>query len=232
MLGFGGSFLAAVRLWVDPKADKWEAVGSLTITALILVAAIWKTLKSRAAELKYEPLREPKDIRAWAASLAESLRHVLGISPERPLPFRITVHKVNWNRRLTQPTHLEQVIGYVGGSGGPPGRVTDVRAGIIGRAARTKEIEIASRSAADEQAYKAELVRSWGFHADEATARSDRKAWMAVPLTDVPDGQVFAVIFIDTDDPALLDNPELQRQVIAAGKGLVKLCIETYTVVG
>jgi hypothetical protein len=228
ILAVASSLLNVFKTWADPKASAVEYVAPAIIIALAFIFGIWKSLKSRAQELKYEPLVEPTLLRGWAKGLLAALQNL-------PLPMkpsvRITVHKVIWDKQRTRPVKLQQIINYVGENEGTLGRLTDARAGIIGRCCRTGTIQIAKRTQADPREFVKELVRAWGFQKDEASARtSDRWAWMAYPLVESVGGPVFAVVFVDTDSTPFVDNQLVQDTVYSHCVSLVSTCVETYSV--
>lgn len=226
----GISLVEGARLWSEPGTDKWGAIGTLTLTLLAFAATVAKSSKARKDELKFEPLDEPEDIKAWATGLVENLK-VSALPANTPTPLRVTVHKVIWDKKRLEPQWLEQVISYAGAPGGLPGHLTSCRAGIIGRCCRTGDVEIAKRDpASTSPAYTKELVRLWGFHRREAAIRAmDRMAWMAVPLSEKPDGLVFAVVYADTDNPAIFDDVHVQKTIYSACIGLAQLCRQRYS---
>jgi GAF domain-containing protein len=93
---------------------------------------------------------------------------------------------------------LLQLTDYVGPEGGRKGRLTLITQGIIGRCARTGEIETVGF--ADEKEYLAEMIRGFGFTVEEAERHTkSARSYLAVPLKHR--GAVLGVLFFFTNEP-------------------------------
>jgi hypothetical protein len=127
-----------------------------------------------------------------------------------------------------RPEELEQLIPYLGDSGGEVGRHFSVRSGIIGRAVREKAVLAATRTSDDYEAFVRELVVGWAFtDADARALRPDRKAWMAVPIFGTK-RTVIAVLFFDSS-VADFFSAELQQVITNGSLGLTNFVEEAYT---
>lgn len=227
MCSFGLTGLLVARLWSDPKNDALQIIGTIAFALGILIATIYKASRSSKRERKFEPLDEPKEIVGWAKGYIDQLRTELGSANLPDNRVRVTVHKVHHAPQRQYPIELEQVISYQGGWGKPPGRKTDARAGIIGLVSRTGSIEFSVRS--DQQPLAQELVEEWGFHWHEASAISDRKSWLAMPILDDENERiVVGVVFVDSDDPAFFAD-RIKNLTIEKAADLAFIVRETYS---
>ncbi len=192
----GITVLAGFRFWADPKVTHVNVLATLLLAGAAFLLTAAKAWRGRKAELKYEPLDEPSDIKGWAVGLHNAVCHQIGHAASDDSRLRVVVHKVVWDRRLEEPLRLEQVIRYVGGRGGPVGRSTSPRAGVCGRVVRGGDSYWAARVADHERAFIDELIEVWGFTWSEAREKAaDRWSWMGVPIFD--GDRVAAVVYLD-----------------------------------
>lgn len=93
---------------------------------------------------------------------------------------------------------LLQLTDYVGLEGGKKGRLTLITQGVIGRCARTRQIETVGF--ADEQEYLDAMVRCFGFTKQEAERHTKTaRSYLAVPLLR---GDTFlGVLYFFTSEP-------------------------------
>lgn len=111
---------------------------------------------------------------------------------------------------------LLQLTDYVGPDGGKKGRVTLMTQGVIGRCARTAQVEIVGF--ADEKEYLDAMVKSFGFTAQEAARHTKAgRSYLAVPL--VRDDIVIGVLYFFTSEPQVFPR--------AANLGLLRLAAKS-----
>ena len=156
--------------------------------------------------------------------LCQLLRNEKGLpSSVNDGKIRVTIHRVE----LDSSEHggqIQQMLPYVGGSGGSAGRFFSIKSGIIGKVVRTKQAYSDSRQTGVYGTYKEELIQKWGYTEQEAVERqTDRLSWMAVPLFGQRNPQaseeVIGVIYIDADTPDFFDE-ETQKFVISGCSGI------------
>jgi len=139
--------------------------------------------------------------------------------------LRVTVHRVV--PPIDSPKSYEQLIPYVGGSGGPSFRSFPIHTGITGRVAREGNPLIYTRINDDYDAYLKELVAHWGY--TDAEARKllqDRKSWMAVPIFSV-EHVVLAVVYLDSSTKDVFTT-EIKQLVIDSCGGFAAHITERY----
>jgi hypothetical protein len=228
VFAFFWALFSVPRTLRDPGASAWEVIGLIVIPVGLLVASMVRAFRTRKDEMKYQPLEEPKDLRGWAKGLHLQLSAATNKSPES-LGIRITVYKVIWDRGHTEPTELEQLISYVGDSGGPPGRKMSARSGIIGRVARLGEIYKAQRESDDLSAYRDELVEFWGFTEREAHDR-DGERWsvLAYPLLEDDDNSPYGVVYLDAKSVNFFDDVQVEDTIVNACSLLASSLRATY----
>jgi hypothetical protein len=127
---------------------------------------------------------------------------------------RITVHREVENRAL------EQLVDYVGGTGGPQGRRVSARGGLVGRVMTSGKPLAMHRSDANLTNYHAELCEHWHMTETEAaTVRPDRMSFMAVPIKGTG-GMAIGAVYLDS---AVIDffDDKTQVFVIQTCEGLV-----------
>lgn len=206
-----GAALAGWKSWGEPQYRPvlWAAIG-------LAIAAFWigafKTWRLRKKEKRYEPLNEPKDIASWAQSTFKALDERHDIQEKGA---RLTVYRIEYDSRRRDPVQLQQMIEYVGSSGGPAGRFVPARCGAVGVCARTGKAISAKRESNDLDDFRAEVVRQWGFTEHEARQVSvDRFSFFATPITESDGGYVVAVVFLDSRHPDLFESEEVQESIL------------------
>lgn len=228
---FGAAILAALRLYGSPGNRTYFMV-AMTLAAIALVASVIKAVRSVAKEHRYEPLREPKEIAGWASGCYKLLDDTVDPSVNfNAGDVRLTVYRVVYDKHRIEPEGLQQIISYVGGSGGPPGRTVSARSGIIGVCSRLAEVIVAGRESADDiEAFRHEMIERWGYTAQEARNLSpDRWSFMACPLTETEDGPVIAVIYLDAKVKQLFEIEAVQESVIRQSGLLAEIVRKCYT---
>lgn len=199
----------------------WWLAGA---TAWLVVASTVKVLHAAAQDRERKRVQEYDGLRGSLWVLYEAVRSAAGASAVGEGALRVTIHRVVDGSRGGL---LEQLLPYIGGMGGPPRRVVDVRSGVIGLAARKKDVVVVSRKSDGPADFVRELVRDWGYTEDEArTISADRQTWMAVPVlsaTQVP----LAVVSLDSSIPGFF-SPEIQAVVVGCCRGVGAYILEAY----
>ena len=171
---------------------------------IFLVAMVWLLVASvlrvfhahhqdrkEVSQKNYEGLRGAMHV--LYAMLSKHLQYDDGDSGK----LRITMHRVKYEEGKDEPIGLQQMLPYIGGSGGKAGRDFSINPGIIGHVARSREVRVASR-VGDHAAFVDDLVSNWFYTESEArTLTTDRKTWMAVPVLGAH-RKVLAVIYLDS----------------------------------
>ncbi len=94
---------------------------------------------------------------------------------------------------------LLQLTDYVGPKGGKKGRITLITQGIIGRCARTGELETVDF--AHDAEYRSSMVRDFGFTKEEAARHTTTaRSYMAIPLTN-DEGAIVGVLYFFSIEP-------------------------------
>jgi GAF domain len=118
---------------------------------------------------------------------------------------------------------LLQLTDYVGPDGGQKGRVTLITQGVIGRCARSGQIETVGF--ADEKEYLDEMVRYFGFSTEEAERHTKTgRSYLAVPL--LRNREIVGVLYFFTSEPQVFPRAaDLDRLNRVAGTviGLIKV---------
>jgi hypothetical protein len=207
--------LAAVKSYNSPN-DRWMLITAVSLVIAVLAVSVFKMRRSIAKERRYEPISEPKEIAGWAKGCFELLDQSRdGKAPLTSGDVRLTVFRVVYDAQGREPTSLEQLIEYVGGTGGRAGRVVPVRTGLIGVCARWGQALYADREAEDIEGFRDEMVRQWGYTKEEARQLSpDRWSFFALPIQEREDGPVLAVVFLDSKEKAFFQNDTIQEAVI------------------
>lgn len=95
---------------------------------------------------------------------------------------------------------LLQLTSYVGRAGGRKGRITLINQGVIGRCARTGNLETVGF--ADRQEYATAMVREFGFTVDDAERHTTTaRSYLAFPLRN--DSRVVGVLYFFTPEPQI-----------------------------
>jgi hypothetical protein len=203
----------------------WWLVGA---TAWLALASIIKVLHAAAQDRQRKRVEDYDGLRGALCVLYESVRRGAGVDAVGDGTLRVTIHRVvRPPRRGTGAEELEQLLPYVGGAGGAPGRKFSVRAGVIGKAAREKRAVVVRRQSEAYAEFLRELVRDWAYTEAEARAvASDRHAWMAVPILGA-DLAVAAVVYLDSSLPEFF-TADIQQLIGNACSGVATYIVEVY----
>lgn len=211
----------------DPGDFHLAAIAGGT-TIWLLGASVINVLKARSQDK--EKINEDPHEGLFGAihSLYGILSAVLHIPVDDDGTLRITILRVVYdNLKDNDPEFLEQLLPYVGGSGGAVGRRISIRTGIVGRAANMKQVYVATRRTSDLTSFLQEMQEGWHFSINEArNLRPDRHSWMAVPIVG-KNQNVIAVVFLDSDKRDLF-SPEIQTLVISGCGGIASYLREHY----
>ena len=198
---------------------------------LLVGAVIWLAIASIVKVLNaYSKDKEEKQKQEYEGLLGAI--HVLYAAVSQHLnsdkDLRVTIHRVVPPAEKNQAAEeLEQLLPYVGGSGGKPGRRFSIRSGIIGKAVREKEAFAFSRQSDDDKDFIQELVRDWAYTEEDARKVShDRKVWMAIPIFGAK-SDVVGVVYLDSNELNFFTE-HIQQQAIQACSGIANYIDETY----
>jgi hypothetical protein len=220
--GLGVLAAGAGKIVPDLLADVWTASTSVSGIGLLVASAavVVATLKAKDDDAEASSATNHLNpIKASVHTLYGALR---ALDNERTGARDDDAH---WRDRLRITLHqcvgneLEQVLDYVGGTGGKAGRKFSGRSGVIGDAVVSQDSIFWQRVNKDDEDYRRELTANWGYPRNEAMElRSDRWSFAAVPL--VVGEQVVAVLYLDSSDPDFFTS---NRKVIeGACQGLAR----------
>jgi len=200
----------------------------LTVGGMLLLGGVIKACFERATEMRSQPPDEPHTLVDWARQLHKQIHQGVSQADLEAINLRITVHKVDRRRWNSSPHSFQQLTNYVGGRQAGLARRFSARPGIIGRVARYGSPLAMSRTSEDDRSFVEEMVLDWCFTWDEAAQISpDRRAWMAVPLTDGKEGPVIGIVYLDAADPDFFTN-DVQEVVVGQCELLVERIVERY----
>ena len=156
-----------------------------------------------------------------------SVAHACKIEPSNSQDVRVTFHRVV--PPLENAEHIQQLVPYAGGEGGGEGRLFSVRSGITGRCIRTKQLYTMHRPDDDVDTYLQQLEAEWGYtHADVVKLSSDKMSCMAVPVLDSKGTHALGVIYIDSVQPNLFEDVDVQNSIFRACGGVTSYVNERY----
>ncbi len=211
-------------------AAQGSAAAAIVFAASLLLligGGVLKVSRARRRDAELGRAGHPADLLGCAQVLYHAVR--CGRREEtRAADLRVTIHRVVRSRGAG-PDRLEQLIPYVGGAGGPAGRTLPITCGIAGLAVRSGAAFVAQRTSGDYEAFRAELVESWGFRDEEARRlQPDRAAWMAIPLFEEPEGRTVAgVVYLDAREREYFGN-EVQDCAIECARGIARYVEQRY----
>ena len=180
----------------DP-AKRYIVWVSLSAVIWLVISSVLRVLHARHQDNKEVSLKSYEGLfgamHVLYAMLSKHLQYDVGDSGK----LRITMHRVKYELGGDAPIGLQQMLPYIGGSGGKAGRDFSINPGIIGHVARSGEVRVASR-VGDHAAFVKDLVSNWFYTEAEAkTLTADRKTWMAVPVLGA-NKKVLVVIYLDS----------------------------------
>jgi hypothetical protein len=160
--------------------------------------------------------------------LYEAVRRCVGQERVSDGTLRVTIHRVvPPKKRRAEVEQLEQLLPYVGGTGGMAGRRFSVRSGIIGKAARAKDPFSSTRESDGHSDFVKELIHDWCFTEEDArSVTPDRQSWMAVPVL-MTNGTVSVVVSLDSSIPGFFTD-EVQAIVLECCGGIKAYIAEVY----
>lgn len=160
--------------------------------------------------------------------LYEAVRLGAGLADGGDGTLRVTIHRViPPRRRGADAEQLEQLLPYVGGTGGASGRKFSVRSGIIGKATRTKAPFSSTRTSDGHADFVKELIHDWCYtEKDARSVTPDRQSWMAVPVL-MTNGTVGVVVSLDSSVPGLFTDT-VQAIVLECCGGIKAYIAEAY----
>lgn len=116
------------------------------------------------------------------------------------------------------PSGLIQLTDYVGSDGGKKGRITHINQGVIGRCARTKQLETVDF--ANEAEYSELMVREFGFTAAEAEKHTKRgRSYLAYPL--LKDNKLVGVLYFFSTEPQVFPLAARNLQLTDVAREIV-----------
>lgn len=203
-----GIIAAVVAAWLnysDPTKTKFGiafAIGAV----LLLIGSAWRIFYAYTQDVKEQQIKSFDGLYGAMHVLYSNISSYLKMSEQDPGKLRVTIHRVVYKEKSNDPEKLEQLLPYIGGKGAGAGRDFDIRSGIIGLAARTGEVCIASRQNDDYVAFIKELCKQWNYTPETAKQLSeDRMAWMAVPILN-KDNAPLAVVYLDSKERNFFDD--------------------------
>ena len=209
-----------------PHSLAWPAFSA---AVWLLLAGGAKTLYAASEDRKEQEEQSPRDLAGCVHVIHRVAQRIVGFSDAEEGRLRVTVHRiVPTKREGAEPTELEQVLPYVGGQGGNPGRRFRVESGIIGLAIRDADVYTGKRESDDYEAYLGELVRDWSYPRPAAERlRRDRFSWMAVPLFSQK-REVMGAVYLDSDQREFFDDERVVAVITYACSGIAAYIDERY----
>jgi hypothetical protein len=197
-------------------------------TGWLVLASFIKVLHAAVQDRQRARGRDYDGLRGSLWVLYEITRRAAGVEKPGDGTLRVTIYRVVLPRKKAESAEeLEQLLPYVGGTGGTARRTFSIRSGAIGLAARNRTPVTAKRKSAGHSDFVKELVHDWGYTEKEARAiTADRQAWMAVPIFG-GQGAVVAVVFLDSSVPGFFTRA-IQRTVGNACGGIAAYIAEAY----
>lgn len=225
----------AIAAWVAARsnlADPAKRVFGWWLLAGIIWligASILKVIQAHAQDKEQKRKQDYEGLNGALHVIYSALSSRAGLTNRDDGRVRLTIHRVVPSKGHSGAAEqLEQLLPYLGGSGGPPGRTFSIRSGIIGKAAREKAVFAASRVSEDHSKFLSELIRDWNLTEEDArNVQPDRRAWMAVPIFG-PRSSVVAVVFLDSNQQHMFDG-DMQRLVVDACGGVASYIDEAYS---
>lgn len=203
----------------------WWLAGA---TAWLALASLIKVLHAGAQDRDRKRSEEYDGLRGALWVLYETARRAGGVETVGDGTLRVTIHRVVWRtRKGPAAEQLEQMLPYIGGTGGPADRTFSIRSGVIGKAAREKVVVATTRESTEYPEYVQELIGNWAYTEEDARALSpDRYAWMAVPILSSSHG-VVAVVYLDSSVPGFFTKDVWER-VVDCCRGVRAYIVEAY----
>lgn len=227
VVAVGSSVLTIITAIQGALSDDGIGLTDACVIAILLIIAgttIYRIFIERNEEQHPEHIGEHPTLVAWANATYQELEDELATNPTTDNRIRLTLHRLVYRPSTTDQAFLEQVISYAGDAGGPPGRKTSIRAGIVGYACRIQNPVIATRHAPNSEELVIELIRDWGYTYEEArTLSADRSEWLAWPIRLTEDDRIIGVLFLDATRVNTLNTPGVQDVLLRQINNLTSL---------
>lgn len=126
---------------------------------------------------------------------------------------------------VTNGTHLEQVLNYVGEgvTSKTAGRRFRSHTGIIGKAFTKNEVFWASRQKEHYTSFVAELQSEWGYMEEEARSLNPEiYSWLAMPLSGEDASEVIGILYLDANWSDFFDDDWILDVIMMASAGIVQ----------
>lgn len=235
-----GAVIGAVDAWQNPGKQPffWPLViGALwlVLVSFLNVRQAYSQEKEREMTLEYDGLNGALHTLYSTVCVLKTVGSSSPVTkPQLPSGrLRVTIHRVvPSSEEENSAEALEQLLPYIGGDGGAPGRHFSIHTGIVGRAVRERASFCASRQNDDYEGYIEELVQYWGYTPAQARdLRHDRTSWFAVPILGKSgsDGETtIAVVYLDSDEQGFFTEP-IQQVIIGGCAGITEYVDKTYS---
>ncbi|HEV3050496.1 MAG TPA: hypothetical protein VGX50_09320 [Longimicrobium sp.] len=203
----------------------WWLAGA---TAWLALASIVKVLHAAAQDRDRNRVREYDGLRGSLWVLYETVRQAAALTTSGDGALRVNIHRVVPAEGKSRASEwLEQLLPYIGGMGGAPGRTFSIRSGIIGRAVRVKAPFSSTRKGQAHPDFISEVIRDWCYTEEDALALApDRQSWMAVPIVRT-NGDVTAVVCLDSNIPGFFSD-RVQEIVLNCCRAITAYIVEAY----
>jgi hypothetical protein len=197
----------------------WWLAGA---TAWLALASAVKVLHAAVQDRDRKRIMEYDGLRGSLWVLYEAVRRTAAFPAFADGTLRVTIHRV-----IPELERLEQLLPYIGGKGGPPGRTFSIRSGVVGQAVRAKAPFSSARKNQEHLDFVKELIHDWFYTEEDARAVApDRQAWMAVPVL-MRNGEVSAVVCLDSNVPDFFSDA-VQEVVLNCCEGITAYIVEVY----
>jgi hypothetical protein len=215
----------AVNLWGNPLRMPlgYLAAG---MVAWLACAGLLRVALARRQDAKEGPDVTHEGLYAATAALHAAVLHQVGQARGEIPDLRATFHRIV--PPLDQPTQIEQIIPYVGATGGL-GRRFSLNTGITGQAVRKREPYVMSSEAESEADHRAELVSDWGYtEAQVAQITPGRYSAAAVPVLDKSGQHVLGVIYLDSSAKGIFDPAEATDLLLSVSDAIGEFVTRRY----
>lgn len=223
--------LASYQLYLDP-AKRDFSYWTLGIFSVAAFAFGLKVIQGNAQDRKEIDGGDHDGIQGAIYVVHATACHACGLAPsEGAKTIRATFHRLIYNdaKKAADPTEYEQVMDYVGRSGGGKGRVFSVSIGISGMAIRTGDAWAAERKNTDIAKYQKELIEDWGYTAAATREVStEPMSWLAVPLRDSDTDKVIGLVYLDSTVAKAFETEAVKTAILTACLGVTKYVEKRY----
>jgi hypothetical protein len=203
---------ACVTVWnnySDPD-KQWSNITLVAGIVWLIIASLARVVHAYHLDKKETKQNNYEGLLGAANVLYSTVSKHLQYDDGNSGKLRITMHRVTFKNKKSEPVGLVQMIPYVGGKGGEAGRAFTINPGIIGHVARNGKVRVATRVGDDQAAFVSELMSNWFYTEAEARSlTSDRKTWMAVPILS-KDKNVLVVVYLDSTEREAFSDSVIQ----------------------